>query len=57
MVASNRFGREYSIQITIKMNMASSFGEDMFFVLEFCLFGWFGLFTVARFFWLVGFLG
>lgn len=57
MVASNRFGREYSIQITIKMNMASSFGEDMFFVLEFCLFVWFGLFTVARFFWLVGFLG
>lgn len=57
VVASNRFGREYSIQITIKMNMASSFGEDMFFVLEFCLFGWFGLFTVARFFWLVGFLG
>lgn len=54
MVASSRFGREYSIQVTIKMNMVSSFGEDMSFLLGFCLFDWFGLFALEGFFgWLI----
>lgn len=53
IVANNRFGREYSIQVTKKTNMASSFGKIMFFLLGFCLVGWFGLFTVAGVF-LVG---